>query len=67
MTEVNQRNLSNFNYYEWDKTLTDVTLAEYLWIDGSGKKVRSKTMVIREKVTSLEQLGWWTYDGSSCE
>jgi len=24
-------------------------------------------MVVREKVTSLEQLPWWTYDGSSCE
>lgn len=23
-------------------------------------------MVVREKVTSLEQLPWWTYDGSSC-
>ena len=54
MTEVNQSNLSNFNYYEWDQSLSDVTLAEYLWIDGSGKKMRSKTMVIKEKITRLD-------------
>jgi glutamine synthetase len=41
------------------------TFAEYIWIDGSGEQVRGKTKVIKGKVTSIEELDWWTYDGSS--
>jgi glutamine synthetase len=41
------------------------TFAEYIWIDGSGESVRGKTKVIKGKVTSVEELEWWTYDGSS--
>jgi glutamine synthetase len=43
----------------------NVTFAEYIWIDGSGENVRGKTKVIEGKVKSLDQLDWWTYDGSS--
>jgi glutamine synthetase len=46
---------------------TTYTLAEYLWIDGTGKNIRGKTKVIKGAVTKVEDLDWWTYDGSSCE
>ena len=29
-------NLKNFNFYGWDEELKDVTMAEYIWIDGTG-------------------------------
>ena len=31
------RNLKNFNFYDWDEDLKDITMAEYIWIDGTGK------------------------------
>lgn len=35
----------DFNYYNLDKSL-NVCLAEYIWIDGTGSKMRSKTKVL---------------------
>lgn len=60
--------MATFNYGEWDSCLTGkITFAEYIWIDGSGKNMRSKTKIINKEVKSLDDLDWWTFDGSSCE
>jgi glutamine synthetase len=40
-------------------------IAEYVWIDGD-LGMRSKTRTLDGKVTSLDQLPEWNYDGSSC-
>lgn len=41
--------------------------AEYIWVDGSEptRRLRSKTKVIFEEVTSLANFPDWTFDGSS--
>lgn len=40
--------------------------AEYVWIGGSGHDLRCKTKTLNlEKVTSLDQLPIWNFDGSS--
>jgi glutamine synthetase len=43
MTE-HLENLRNFNYYPL-KSNPNVTLAEYIFIDGTGNKTRGKTRV----------------------
>jgi glutamine synthetase len=39
-------------------------IAEYVWIDGSNG-VRSKSKTLDKKVTSLDDLPEWNFDGSS--
>lgn len=43
----------------------DSTVAEYVWIDGSGITLRSKSKTITHKVTKLADIPEWNYDGSS--
>ena len=41
-------------------------IAEYVWIDGTDHITRCKARTITHKVTKLEDLPEWNYDGSSC-
>lgn len=41
------------------------TFVEYIWVDGSGLTIRGKTKVVEGSIKSVEDLPWWTYDGSS--
>ena len=52
--DAKTHNLRNLNFYGWDEKLDGITLAEYIWIDGSGKNLRSKTKVYHEKITKLD-------------
>jgi len=41
------------------------SFVEYIWVDGSGLTIRGKTKVVEGSIKSVEDLPWWTYDGSS--
>jgi len=54
---------TSFEYNKLDQK--DQTIVEYVWIGGHGGDLRSKARTIKGKVTSVDQLPRWNYDGSS--
>lgn len=67
---TDHEHLSLYNQYVNNSTawseVDDVTVCEYVWLDGSGITLRSKCRTIPGKVNSLADLPEWNYDGSSC-
>jgi len=46
---------------------SDYTVAEYIWIGGSGSDIRSKTMCIPQICSKIEDFPVWNFDGSSTQ
>ena len=70
MKSADHQHVSLNNQYIDNKSpwtdIDDVTVCDYVWLDGTGIVVRSKTRVLPGKVNSLADLPEWNYDGSSC-
>jgi len=62
---ANQLQLFKFYQHVGDLDQSGNIAAEYVWIDGSGITLRSKTKTITKKVTCLKDIPDWNYDGSS--
>jgi len=47
------------------KVIKKQSLVEYIWLDGSALIIRGKTKIVDGQINSVDDLPWWTYDGSS--
>jgi glutamine synthetase len=64
--ETAHSNLRNYGYDAIEKEVSDnFTLVEYIWTDSTSTNIRGKTKVCAGQIKSIDDLDWWTYDGSS--
>merc|ERR1712193_110934 len=72
---TNQVDIMTTMHAQTNKTVLDKYLkldqgtrvqALYIWIDGSGEGLRSKTKTLESVPKSVSDLPIWNYDGSSC-
>mmetsp|Transcript_10122 Transcript_10122/g.8919 ORF Transcript_10122/g.8919 Transcript_10122/m.8919 type:complete len:332 (-) Transcript_10122:133-1128(-) len=58
-------NLCYGQYFLESTNQFDKLIAEYIWIDGTGASVRSKSRTLSSKISSISDLPEWNFDGSS--
>merc|ERR1712033_96718 len=72
---TNQVDIMTTMHAQTNKTVLDKYLrldqgtriqALYIWIDGTGEGLRSKTKTLEDYPNSVADLPIWNYDGSSC-
>ena len=67
---MKKNSLSLVRFYDFDdlpKNDPNAVLAEYVWIDGTGVNLRSKSRTLQGPIKGLSDIPGWNYDGSSTE